>query len=124
MHIIKASLSDLQVVDGNKAVPFLHISGQRNHLGRKLRERDKASQYDPSDLIQKFLAEIGYSFIEDLIPEINEVLVVDTTILEAFNIFNMEIKSTTFTRVIQLKLRPLYQRLNKKLNFRISFALK
>ena len=48
LHIIKDSLSDPQVADiklkfFNKAVSFLHKSGQRNHLGRELRGRDKRS---------------------------------------------------------------------------------
>ena len=64
LHIIKDSLSDPQVADCkwkffNKAVSVLHISGQRNHLGR-----DKASQLKRSALIKKFLVEIGYSFVD------------------------------------------------------------
>ena len=48
LHTIKDSLSDPQVADSklkffNWAVSFLHISGQRNHLGRELRGRDKRS---------------------------------------------------------------------------------
>ena len=81
-------MSDPQVADSklkffNKAVSFLHINGQRNHLGRELRERDMTSQHDPSSLIQKFLVEIGYSFVEYLISEIKEALVVNNSILEA-----------------------------------------
>ena len=95
LHIIKDSLSDPQVADSklkffNKAVSFLHISGQKNHLGSELRGRDKASQLEPSALIKQFLAEIGYSFVDDLISAIKEALVVDNQILEAFNIFSME----------------------------------
>ena len=90
LHIIKGSLSDLQVADCkrkffNKAVSVLHISGQRNHLGR-----DKASQLKCSALIKKFLVEIGYSFVDGLISEIKESLVIDKLILEALNIFSME----------------------------------
>ena len=53
LHIIKDSLSDPQVADSKlkffiKAVSFLHVSGQRNHLGRELRGRDKARQHEPS----------------------------------------------------------------------------
>ena len=53
LHIIKNSLFDAQVADGKlkffkKAVFFLLISDQRNHLGRELRGRDKAGQHDPS----------------------------------------------------------------------------
>ena len=71
LHIIKDSLSDPQVADSkfkffNKAVSFLYISGQRNHLGRELRGRDKASQQEPSALIKIFLAEIGYSFVDEM----------------------------------------------------------
>ena len=103
LHIIKDSLSDPQVADSklkffNKAVSFLHISGQRNHLGRELRGRDKASQQEPSALIKKFLAEIGYSFVDDLLSEIKEALVVDNPILEAFNIFSMETQSEEYRR--------------------------
>ena len=103
LHIIKDSLSDPQVADSklkffNKAVSFLHISGQRNHLGRELRGRDKASQQEPSALIKKFLAEIGYSFVDDLLSEIKEALVVDNPILEAFNIFSMETQSEDYRR--------------------------
>ena len=95
MHIIKDSFSDSQVADSklkffNKAVSFHHISGQRNHLGCELHGCDKASQHERSALIQKFLAEISYSFVDDLISEIKEALVVDNPILEAFNIFSME----------------------------------
>ena len=94
-------MSDPQVADSklkffNRAVSFLHISGQRNHLGRELRGRDKASQQEPSALIKKFLAEIGYSFVDNLISEIKEALVVDNPILEAFNIFSMETQSEEF----------------------------
>ena len=103
LHIIKDSLSDSQVADSklklfNKAVSFLHRSGQRNHLGRELRGRDKASQLEPSALIKKFLAEIGYSFVDDLISEIKEALVVDNPILEAFNIFSMDTQSEEYRR--------------------------
>ena len=103
LHIIKDSLSDPQVADSklkffNRAVSFLHISGQRNHLGRELRGRDKASQQEPSALIKKFLAEIGYSFVDDLISEIKEALVVDNPILEAFNIFSIETQSEEYSR--------------------------
>ena len=95
LHIIKDSLSDSQVADCkrkffNKAVSVLHISSQRNHLGRELRGRDKASQLKCSALIKKFLVEIGYSFVDGLISEIKEALVVDKLILEALNIFSME----------------------------------
>ena len=53
MHIIKDSLSDPHVADSKlkffiKTVSFLHVSGQRNHLGRELRGRDKARQHEPS----------------------------------------------------------------------------
>ena len=56
LHIVKDSLSDPQVADSklkffNRAVSFLHISGQRNHLRRELRGRDKASQQERSALI-------------------------------------------------------------------------
>ena len=103
LHTIKDSLSDPQVADSklkffNWAVSFLHISGQRNHLGRELRGRDKASQQEPSALIKKFLAEIGYSFVDDLISEIKEALVVDNPILEAFNIFSIETQSEEYSR--------------------------
>ena len=102
-HIIKDSLSDPQVADSklkffNKAVSFLHISGQRNHLGCELRGRDKASQHEPIALIKKSLAEISYSFVDDLISEIKEAPVVDNLILEAFNIFSMEIQSEEYRR--------------------------
>ena len=80
------------------AVSFLHISGQRNHLGHELRGRDKASQHEPSALIKKLLAEIGYSFVDDLISEIKEALVVDNPILEAFNIFSIETQSEEYSR--------------------------
>ena len=98
MHIIKDSLSDPQVADSklkffNKAVSFLHINGQKNHLGHELCGHDKASQHKPSALIKKCLAGIGYSFVDDLISEIKESLVVDNPILEAFNIFSMETQS-------------------------------
>ena len=94
--IIKTSLSGSQVSNRklkffNKAVSFLYISGQRNDLGCELRGRhgcDMANQHDPSALIQKFLAEIGYSFVD----------VVDNPILEAFNIFNMETQSEEYRR--------------------------
>ena len=95
LHIIKDSLSDPQVADSklkffNKAVSFLHINGQRNHLGRELRERDMTSQHDPSSLIQKFLVEIGYSFVEYLIAP-----VVSNSILEAltFSIWKHRLKN-------------------------------
>ena len=98
LHIIKDSLSDPQVADSklkffNKAVSFLHINGQKNHLGHELCGHDKASQHKPSALIKKCLAGIGYSFVDDLISEIKESLVVDNPILEAFNIFSMETQS-------------------------------
>ena len=80
------------------AVSFLHISGQRNHLGHELRGCDKASQHEPSALIKKLLAEIGYSFVDDLISEIKEALVVDNPILEAFNIFSIETQSEEYSR--------------------------
>ena len=69
LHIIKDSLFDPQVADSkqkffNKAVSFLHISGQRSHLGCELHGCDKASQHKPSTLIKKFLGEIGYSFVK------------------------------------------------------------
>ena len=103
MHIIKDSLSDPQVADSklkffNKAVPFLHISGQRNQLGHELCGRNKVSQHDPSALIKKFLAEISYSFVDDLISEIKEAIVVDNPIREAFNIFSMETESEKYRR--------------------------
>ena len=95
--------SDPQVADSklkffNKAVSFLHIIGQRNHLGHELRGRDKVSQLEPSALIKKFQAEIGYSFVDDLISEIKEALAVDNPILEAFSIFNMETWSEEYRR--------------------------
>ena len=49
-----------------------------------------ASQRDPNSLIQKFLTEIGYSFIDDMVSEIKEALVGYYLILEDFKIFNME----------------------------------
>ena len=103
MHIIKDSLSDSQVADSklkffNKTVSFLHISGQRNHLARELRGVEQASQQELSGLIKRFLAEIGYSFVDDLISEIKEALVVDNPILEAFNIFSMETQSEDYRR--------------------------
>ena len=49
-----------------------------------------ASQHDPNSLIQKFLTEIGYSFIDDMVSEIKEALVGYYLILEDFKIFNME----------------------------------
>ena len=98
-----------------------------------------ASQHDPNALIQKFLAEIGYSFVDDIISEIKEALVVHYLILEAFKIFNMETQSEQYrreqmnvlcnhyghqinniTRVIHLQQRRSYQRFNKKLDFKIS----
>ena len=79
-------------------VSFLRISGQRNHLGHELHGHDKASQHKPSTLIKKFLAEIGYSFVDDLISEIKEALVVDNPILEAFNIFSIETQSEEYSR--------------------------
>ena len=79
-------------------VSFLHISGQRNHLGHELRGHDKASQHKPSTLIKKFLAEISYSFVDDLITEIKEALVVDNPILEVFNIFSIETQSEEYRR--------------------------
>ena len=86
LHIIKDSLSDPQVADSklnffNKAVSFLHISAQRNHLGREL-HGVKVSQHEPSALIKKFLAEIGYSFVNDLISKIKEALIVDNRFLK------------------------------------------
>ena len=103
MHIIKDSFSDPQVADSklkffNKAVSFLHIIGQRNHLGHELRGRDKVSQLEPSALIKKCQAEIGYSFVDDLISEIKEALAVDNPILEAFSILNMETWSEEYRR--------------------------
>ena len=103
LHITKDSLSDPQIADSklkffNKAVSFLHISGQKTHLGRELCGCDKASQHKPSALIKKFLAEIGYSFVDDLISEIKEALVVDNPILEAFNIFSIETQSEEYSR--------------------------
>ena len=82
----------------NKDVSFVDISDQRNHLGCELHGCDKASQLKPSALIKKFLAEIGYSFVDDLISEIKEALVVDNPILEAFNIFSMETQSEEYRR--------------------------
>ena len=103
LHIIKDSLSDPQVVDSKlkffiKTVSFLHISDQRNHLGCELCQLDKGSQHEPSALIKKFLAEIGYSFVDDLISEIKKALVIDNLILEAFNIFSMETQSEEYRR--------------------------
>ena len=49
-------------------------------------------------LIKQFLAEIGYSFVDDFISEIKEALVVDNPILEAFNIFSMETQSEEYRR--------------------------
>ena len=49
-----------------------------------------ASQHDPNSLIQKFLTEIVYSFIDDMVSEIKEALVGYYLILEDFKIFNME----------------------------------
>ena len=49
-----------------------------------------ASQHDPNSLIQKFLTEIGCSFIDDMVSEIKEALVGYYLILEDFKIFNME----------------------------------
>ena len=97
MHIIKESLSNPQAADSklklfSKVVSFLRISDQRNHLGRQLSGRNKTNQHDPGALIQKFLVEIGYSFVDDLISE-TETFVADNPILEAFNIFNMETQS-------------------------------
>ena len=46
-----------------------------------------ASQRDPNSLIQKFLTEIGYSFIDDMVSEIKETLIGYYLILEAFKIF-------------------------------------
>ena len=84
----------------------------------------------------------GYSFVDDLISEMKEVFVVETRLLKpsTFSVWKhsqkniegnkltsfaiaMGIESTTFTRVIQLQQRPSHQRLNKKLNFKISFSL-
>ena len=92
LHIIRDSLSDPQVADRklnffNEAVSFFHISGQRNNLGCELCGHDMASQHDPSALIQKFLAEIGYSFGDDLILKLKEALVIDNPFLEAIHFF-------------------------------------
>ena len=57
-----------------------------------------ASQHNSSALIEIFHAEISYSFVNDLISEIKESLVVDNPILEAFNIFNMETQSEEYRR--------------------------
>ena len=84
----------------------------------------------------------GYSFVDDLISGMKEVFVVETRLLKpsTFSVWKhsqkniegnkltsfaiaMGIESTTFTRVTQLHQRPSYQRLNKKLNFKISFSL-
>ena len=97
MHIIKESLSNPQAADSklklfSKVLSFLCISDQRDHLGRQLSGRNKTNQHDPGALIQKFLVEISYSFVDDLISEI-ETFVADNPILEAFNIFNMETQS-------------------------------
>ena len=54
-----------------------------------------ASQHDPNSLIQKFLTEIGYSFIDDMVSEIKEALVGYYLILEDFKIFNMETQKNT-----------------------------
>ena len=54
-----------------------------------------ASQHDPNSLIQKFLTEIGYSFIDDMVSEMKEALVGYYLILEDFKIFNMETQKNT-----------------------------
>ena len=95
LHIIKDSLSGSQVSDSKLkffdiAVFFLYISGKRNDLGYELcglHGCDMANQHNPSALIQKFLAEIGYSFVD----------VIDNQILGAFNIF-METQSEEHRR--------------------------
>ena len=74
----------------NKALPFLQISANRNDLGRNLRGRDMANQHDPHELIRKFLAHTGYSFMDNLIAEIDEALTDNNKLLEAFNVFNTE----------------------------------
>ena len=102
-HVIKNSLSDPQVADSklkffNKTVSFLHIGGQRNHLGRESLGHNKVSQLEPGGLIKKFIDEFGYIFVDNLISEIKEVFVVDNLILEAFNIFSMETQSEEYRR--------------------------
>ena len=49
-------------------------------------------------LIKKFPSGIGYSFVDDLISELTEALVLDNPILEAFIIFSMETQSEEYWR--------------------------
>ena len=84
----------------------------------------------------------GYSFIDDLISEIKKALVAYNPILEAFNIFSMETQPEKYggeqmhiicshygnniNDVYQDDSTPaesIIQRLNKKLNLKISFVL-
>ena len=135
LHIIKDSLSGSQVSDSklkffNKAVSFLYICGQRNDLGYELHGLhgcDMANQHNPKALT---LAEIGYSFVDVIDNQIH-----GTTFSwkrsqkniegnkQTFFAITTEIKSVTFTRMIQLQLWPSYQCLNKKYNFKIFFIL-
>ena len=76
---IHCLVADSKIKIFNKPVSYLYISDQRNDLGCELcglHGCDMANQYNPGALIQKFLFEIGYNFVD----------VIDSQILEAFNI--------------------------------------
>ena len=124
LHIIKDSLSGSQVSDSklkffNIAVFFLYISGKRNDLGYelcRLHGCDMANQHNPSALIQKFLAEIVTVLLMSLITRFLEPSTfswkrsqknIEGNKQTSFAI-TTEIKSVTFTRMIQLQLWPSY----------------
>ena len=71
----------------HKAVTFLQISSERNDLGRNLRGRTLASEHNPRDLVNHFLQNVGFKFIDDLISEIGIALKDDNPIIPAFNVF-------------------------------------
>ena len=62
---------------------MLKLSSERNDVGRNLRDRRLVHSESP-ELVNKFLQNIAYDFIDDLIKEIDTALTDDSPIIPPF----------------------------------------
>ena len=82
---------ELQNLDNNetdlkyfpKELSLLKLSSERNDVGRNLRDRRLVHSESP-ELVNKFLQNITYGFIDDLIKEIDTALTDDSPIIPPF----------------------------------------
>ena len=82
---------ELQNLDNNetdlkyfpKELSLLKLSSERNDVGRNLRDRRLVHSESP-ELVNKFLQNIAYGFIDDLIKEIDTALTDDSPIIPPF----------------------------------------